>query len=173
MASLGSVVFISSITFSMETLLVGRSGGVAHACCTWRYSSIQPWRLALGCGAGYSSAAAKCQLDVGNDSYGGAVILPDDLFCRIDLDQRLTRLRQRIASSALLVQTRADGQYQIRPGHRLLRVVVGATQVAQVVRMIVGKGRQTAIRGDDRYLEFFGEGDECLPPRRTRCPTRR
>ena len=29
--------------------------------------------------------------------------------------------------------------------------------------MIVGKGRQTAIRGDDRYLEFFGEGDECLP----------
>ena len=42
MLSLGSVVFISIMTFSMETLPVGRSGGVAHSCCTLRYSSIHP-----------------------------------------------------------------------------------------------------------------------------------
>src|SRR5215510_4602746 len=60
--SLGSVVFMSSITFSIDTWLVGRSGGVAHSCCTLRYSSIHPWRPGLGGGAGYSRAADSASL---------------------------------------------------------------------------------------------------------------
>src|SRR5215510_6351210 len=53
MLSLGSVVFMSAITFSMATRLVGRSGGEAHSCCTLWYSSIQPWRPGSGGGVGY------------------------------------------------------------------------------------------------------------------------
>ena len=80
------------MTFSMETLPVGRSGGVALAApCGIRRST--PGGLDW-VGRRVLSAAESASLISETIPMVGRMILPNHLFRRIDLDQRLVRMWQ-------------------------------------------------------------------------------
>ena len=103
------------------------------------------------------------QLDVGDNAHVRALILPDHLFRRVDMDQGLIPRRQGIANRTLLVQPGADGDDQIRPGNGIAGVVFGTAEIAQIVGVIVGKGRQAPVGGDHRNLKGLREANQFFP----------